>query len=83
MKWLHFGRWRIYNNISWLPMAIAGSNFCVSSSKSNSWDLLALPGYMDIAVYNIVLYFSAEMLLHFINVATNLIGHICSHISEM
>ena len=38
--------------------------------------LLALPGYMDIAVYNIVLYFSTEMWLHFRNVATNLIGHI-------
>ena len=44
--------------------------------------LSALPGYMDKAVYN-VMYFSAEMWLHFRNVATNLIGHICSHISEM
>ena len=42
----------------------------------------ALPGYMDTAIYN-VMYFSTEMWLHFRNVATNLIGHICSHISEM
>ena len=41
----------------------------------------ALPGYMDKAVYNVVMYYSTEMWLHFRNVATNLIGRICSHIS--
>ena len=43
----------------------------------------ALPGYMDMAVYNVIMHFSTVMWLHFRNVATNMSYKVCSHISEM
>ena len=39
-----------------------------------------LPGYMDMAVYDVIMYFST-MWLHFRNVATNMSYKVCSHIS--
>ena len=44
---------------------------------------LALPGYMDMAVYNVIMHFSTEMWLHFRNVATHMPYKVCSHISEI
>ena len=42
---------------------------------------MALPGYMDMAVYNVIMHFSTEMWLHFRNVATHMPYKVCSHIS--
>ena len=65
---------------------LGGSSICKIWLETQLWphiSLRALPGYMDMAVYNVIMHFSTVMWLHFRNVATNLIGHICSHISEM